>query len=179
MTDNNTSVSLSQRAYNPSVPLPQGFKADHELSGENYQVSLDSQGTPHVAFRGTSKVKDIFPDIDIALGQRTHQRFGEAVDLTKRVEEKYGKQAVLTGHSLGGTVAQHVSEKLGGRQGKVFNPGKSLFGKSETTSSLTVERSPNDPISSGFNINPKDLRMSLLMNLAKIQAFHPLSTFRR
>jgi len=178
MTDN--SLALSNYAYNSSTELPTGYTLDSELSNDKVKVALDSQGTPHIAFRGTKTIEDVFPDFDIALGLRSHQRFRDAVDLAKRVESKHGKEAVVTGHSLGGNLAQHVSESLGGRRGKVFNPGKSLFGNpSESTQKLVVERHPLDPVSSGIKLDTGNLRMSIVSNLAKLAMFHGLDNFRK
>lgn len=176
MTDN--TLALSNYAYNPSMKLPEGFTRDRELSNETTQVLVDSSGRPHLAFRGTKTFADIFPDIDIALNLRGHERFAKAVDLTKMAEEKYGKPAVLSGHSLGGTIAHHVSSKLGGREGKAYNPGKSLLGAPlGSTGKFSVERNEMDPISSGFKIDP-NLRMSLALNLANAAVFHPLKVFK-
>lgn len=194
MTDQDKFYQLSNRSYDSTQPLPADFTADTQLSTSTAQVSVDKEGNPYIAFRGTKTFEDIFPDVDIALGLRGHPRYQQALDLTKNVETKYGKQAQVTGHSLGGTIAEHVSDKLGNKA-VVFNPGKSLFGTVRPSNErLTIHRKENDPISSGLKYTGKfdkvieaspgpplerRLRSAILENIYNIAQNHSLNVFAK
>jgi hypothetical protein len=165
------SLDLSNAAYDHSR-LPIGYKKDDQLSDRHTLVSTDREGNPYIAFRGTSDLGDVAPDVDIALGLRQHPRFAAAVNKTKSVEAKYGKRAKLTGHSLGGTLAEHVSDTLG-NSAEVYNPGKSLFGSLRNSNSrITYNRKASDPISGGIR------KATVWENLADTLIYHPLRSFK-
>jgi len=83
-----------------------------------------------VAFRGSTSYDDAKTDGHLALGRlkntaRWKRTRAHARDL-KKVLGDYS----VTGHSLGGTLAQHVHDDVLGKKGKLvaFNPGATLLG---------------------------------------------------
>lgn len=127
-------------------------RQDNEFRGPHHAVYVDKQQRPVIVFRGTKDVADLGVDADILLGQRKHKRFDEAVELERRVRRKYGRAPQLTGHSLGGSIANHVSQK-NDNQAVVFNPGSSPFLRESLGKNTRVRRDRNDFISSGFGGN--------------------------
>lgn len=88
-----------------------GYKYDPQLSNEKSKVFVDTEGKPHIAFRGTTldkglktAIQDIGTDIMVGLGKTT-KREKEAKKLREQVEAKYGKPATAYGTSLGGKLA--------------------------------------------------------------------------
>ena len=125
-----------------------GYSYDHALSTPESKVFTDKDGKPHIAFRGSQRVKDdwLGADVKLALGlEKYDRRFREAKHLTKLVEDKYGKSADVFGHSLGGGLA----EKAGaGGHVYTFNKGAGIFdiGK-KIGSNQTDIRKKNDVVS--------------------------------
>lgn len=149
---NQDSQILSKAAYDPGSfekdLQSRGYTRDVDLSNEDAQVYV-KDGKAHVAYRGTSKFKDLAPDLDIALGKRKHRDFDSAIETANRAKTKYGN-AKLVGHSLGGTKAIHVAERLG-LEAEVYNPGSSPFKPTVINNQkITVYKNPFDIISSGI-----------------------------
>lgn len=151
--ENQTHAIISSEAYKNEQNRAQtleGYNLDASL-GNKYSAVYVRPGDNDtiVAFRGTKDYSDIAPDLDIAMGRRSHPRFREADELVGRVESKYNKKAKLTGHSLGGTVADYVSQRRG-NNATVFNPGSNPFLKEKMRPSLRVHRDKGDLISGGY-----------------------------
>jgi hypothetical protein len=93
----------------------------------------------YVAHRGTDKMRDLSADVAIGLGlEKYHPRFKRARREVARIQdENPGYEIIHTGHSLGGSLAQHTGKHAGGRV-VTFNKGAgvgSLFrrrGKNQT-----------------------------------------------
>jgi len=85
-----------------------GYELDKKLSTNESKVFVDSNGNPNIVFRGSKTAKDwLISDPLLAVGaSRFDPRFKEAKQLTKQVEQKYGKPADVFGHSLGGRIAE-------------------------------------------------------------------------
>ena len=82
-----------------------------------------------MAFRGTQSAKDFYTDIkSVALSgvKADDRRFVEAAAAMRRVAKNIGQHyhISVTGHSLGGTIAQYVG-RLFCLGGICFNPGSS------------------------------------------------------
>lgn len=152
--------------------IPSHYKVDAQLSNRNRTVFFDeSTGEAVVSYRGTNPKNfgDLGTDLAIAVGaQGKTSRFKNAEAVAKQAVAKYGKEHVtLTGHSLGGTQALYVGNKLD-LKAKAFNPGKGFDGlglakdylggaegaigarlKAQRNSKLTVYSTGTDPISTG------------------------------
>lgn len=83
-----------------------------EQHGVGYSIlkPKDNEGPIILAFRGTSNFADIKQDVNIAREGITHKKHRrEAFDIFKKLRaENPGREIVLTGHSLGGNLAQYV-----------------------------------------------------------------------
>ena len=109
-----------------------GYTFDPEYSNNNSSVFLRPDGLSAIlAYRGTrpTNLDDVNTDAAILAGQHrfenAHPRFVEAVHDYNRVKENY-INVDLTGHSLGGTIADYVG-RMNGENSVVFNPGESPF----------------------------------------------------
>ena len=125
-----------------------GYKYDNDLSSPEGKVFTDKEGKPHIAFRGSKRLKDdwLGADVKLALGlEKYDRRFKEAKHLTKLVEDKYGKSADVYGHSLGGSLA----EKSGaGGHIYTYNKGAGIFDIGRKVGdNQTDYRKPNDVVS--------------------------------
>jgi hypothetical protein len=100
-------------------------KYDSELSTPDTRVFVSSDGTPHIVHRGSKTAKDYGTDVLLGLGlDKYSTRLQRAQNVTRKVEEKYGKTAAHMGHSLGGMVAERVATK--GAPVTTYNKGVSL-----------------------------------------------------
>lgn len=144
---------LASAAYYENPESIHGYKIDAALSDQETRVFVKKIGNVRkviISFRGTSNTQDIVTDIGIVKGERAG-RFIKSMDQTKKVIAKYGRANVeVTGHSLGGTIARYVSDKLG-LKGKAFNPGASPFeavqGHVESGKNVKTVVNFGDPIS--------------------------------
>ena len=102
-----------------------GYKYDHDLSNMETKVFVDEKNDePIIVHRGTTRVKDWFDDVKLAVGLgKSTQRVKDAQEINKKVEEKYKKAAHNVGHSLGG----FISENAGGHGNIItYNKGAGL-----------------------------------------------------
>jgi hypothetical protein len=173
-------ANLAQHAYKEGK--------DREVSGYNIlpefttpdKVTYQHKATGHVvvAFRGTDpdswkgglqskSFRDLSTDLLLGVtgSGATSHRFHTAETLTGAVVKKFGKQNVsVTGHSLGGSQAMHVSRKFD-LHGHVYNP-HTTWSQALTGAyfpQLTLHQNVTDPISSfhyGATFGKKDIRES-------------------
>lgn len=136
--DNNNDAEQIQRALDTYLD---GYTFDPEYSTNNASTFIRPDGTAIIAYRGTrpTNFDDINTDASILAGQhRTdmpHPRFVEAVNHYNFVKDKYNN-VDLTGHSLGGTLADYVG-RMHDERAVVFNPGESPFSLSVIPASNT------------------------------------------
>ena len=136
--DNNNDAEQIQRALDTYLD---GYTFDPEYSNNNASTFIRPDGTAILAYRGTrtTNLDDINTDAAILAGQhRTdtpHPRFVEAVNHYNYVKAKYDN-VDLTGHSLGGTLADYVG-RMNDERAVVFNPGESPFSLSVIPASQT------------------------------------------
>ena len=119
----------------------EGYTFDPDYSTNNASTFIRPDGSAILAYRGTrpTNFDDINTDASILAGQhRTdtpHPRFVEAVNHYNYVKAKYDN-VDLTGHSLGGTLADYVG-RMHDERAVVFNPGETLFSLSVIPASQT------------------------------------------
>lgn len=145
---------LSSSAYSPQKEV-RGYKILQKYSSPDRVVYEHQSGHKIIAFRGTDpgNVRDLTTDILLATGSESlSHRFHNAEKITQELVRKYGKENVsVTGHSLGGSQAMHVSRKFG-VVGHAYNPHTTF------TSALTGINYPNvtlhvnegDPVSAFY-----------------------------
>ena len=78
---------------------------------ENERVILSFRGTDGGNNLGM-RYEDLLTDYQLAIGRlRSTKRFEEAVEMLEKVIKKYGKNNIsLCGHSLGGAIADYISD---------------------------------------------------------------------
>jgi len=136
--DNNNDAQQIQTSLDTYLD---GYTFDPEYSTNNASTFIRPDGTAIIAYRGTrpTNFDDINTDASILAGQhRTddpHPRFVEAVNHYNFVKSKYDF-VDLTGHSLGGTLADYVG-RMNDERAVVFNPGETPFSLSVIPQSQT------------------------------------------
>jgi len=141
--------------------LDGGYIYDEQLSTKHAAV-YHRDGAPVIAYRGTADTADVLTDVYVAAGSTKHPRFKDAVDLADKVKNKYQKDPKLTGHSLGGTLAHHVSDQRG-HEATLFNPGSNFLAAPRKTSSrVKVVRRDTDLISQGYATKSSERKGSLI-----------------
>lgn len=124
-------ASASKDAYNkPDARAGPGYMRG--LS--NDEIAVYNRGGRHiVAFRGSARNEDIKTDAKLALGQlEDTPRWQRTVKHMKRIRKALGPSFEYTGHSLGGTLAQHaydLDKARGASRSVAFNPGATILGR--------------------------------------------------
>ena len=119
---------FAQEAYvsaDKRAPVVDGYDYKPELSTGDVAVYENPETKKAVVgFRGTSKVRDINPDIGIAGNRfKSTDRYKSDKAQLNNVIQKYGKDNVrLTGHSLGGKSASTLAQDYG-IKADTFNEG--------------------------------------------------------
>ncbi len=142
-----------------------GYTIDPQYSDDHAVTILRPDGTAIIGYRGTDpyNIYDIGADTLILFGSHRskssvipYTRFQRANDYYRTVSKAYDVKSV-TGHSLGGSVADYVARK-NNLPASVFNPGETLSilpGEAPATyddsyeSKTKVYTTGSDPISIG------------------------------
>lgn len=114
-------AAFAAAAYDRTREVPSGFVMDTELSNRNRAVWYNPESRQVVfAERGTQLTKksgaaDLGTDALLALDVAQYgSRFRNSLRTAKKVRDKYlGYDFTATGHSLGGSAAQYVHNRLG------------------------------------------------------------------
>ena len=88
-----------------------GYYRDNQLSNPNEQVYYNPTNKKLlVNVNGTNSLSDWATDAYLAVGKlKDTNRYKEADDVIKRAKKKYApRKAVLTGHSLGGSIVSQI-----------------------------------------------------------------------
>ena len=89
-----------------------GYTYDKDLSSMESKVFVNKRGKPVIAQRGSTRLTDWAEDGLIAVGLGAlGNRQKKAIELNKKVEEKYGRNADAVGHSLGGRLVENQGSK--------------------------------------------------------------------
>lgn len=115
-------AALSDVVYsfdNESFKLPQGYKMEKSITGDNgFQAAAfrnTTTGQIIISYRGTDDLKDVVSDIQLGLDIKNSyydSQIKQSFDFYNSVTQEFGKDKVsLTGHSLGGNLAQIVGAK--------------------------------------------------------------------
>ena len=89
-----------------------GYTYDPQLSSMQQKVFLNREGQPIITQRGSTRLSDwLIEDPAGYLGYTNTTRVKEAKELAKATKDKYGVDATITGHSLGGYLAEKGASK--------------------------------------------------------------------
>jgi len=158
--DNNNDAEKIQKALDTYL---EGYTFDPEYSNNNSSTFIRPDGTAILAYRGTrpTNFDDLNTDASILAGQhRTdtpHPRFVEALNHYNFVKNKYSV-VDLTGHSLGGTIADYVG-RMNDEKAVVFSPGETPFSlsvipKSQTSKTRIYRTNTFDVVSFSNSMYP-------------------------
>ena len=90
----------------------QGYSYDPQLSSMQQKVFLNREGKPIITQRGSTRLSDwLIEDPAALIGYTNTSRVAQAKQLAKDTKNKYGVDATITGHSLGGYLAEQGKTK--------------------------------------------------------------------
>lgn len=113
-----------------------------------------------VSYRGTNDFEDIGTDAYLAFGKlRDTKRYEQSDDVLKKSKSKYSEDnALLTGHSMGSSLAKSVARD--GDKVITYNSGNGLFGSNfnNKTKDIKQYRTSGDLVSLLPSTNTTTLR---------------------
>ena len=90
----------------------QGYSYDPQLSSMQQKVFLNREGKPIITQRGSTRLSDwLIEDPAALIGYTNTSRVAQAKQLAKDTKNKYGVDATITRHSLGGYLAERGKTK--------------------------------------------------------------------
>ena len=90
----------------------QGYSYDPQLSSMQQKVFLNREGKPIITQRGSTRLSDwLIEDPASLIGYTNTTRVAQAKQLAKDTKNKYGVDVTITGHSLGGYLAEQGKTK--------------------------------------------------------------------
>ena len=90
----------------------QGYSYDPQLSSMQQKVFLNREGKSIITQRGSTRLSDwLIEDPAALIGYTNTSRVAQAKQLAKDTKNKYGVDATITGHSLGGYLAEQGKTK--------------------------------------------------------------------
>lgn len=142
LTPNERKVALTNKGYNV------------DTNDDEYYAAV-KDGKVYHGHRGTSNSDDFWTDVRLAEGSLHDSDRYKRSDLKAReMTRKYSNhQHVHLGHSLGGTLADHISRQYENHQSVAFNLGTSPFQRQEAFSSQHQSHRVDDDLVSSFTGN--------------------------
>ena len=109
-------AKLSQAVYDDEGGQPEGWKlVAFQPSGKGLTNAFQGgaytrDGELVIACKGTSQGRDILADVKLGIGMNSSQ-FSRAEKFAKKLANSGPKKVTVTGHSLGGAIAQIVGNR--------------------------------------------------------------------
>jgi len=108
-------ATMSNAVYDGEPSVPGWSRCAFQPSGlgltQAFQGAAFKKGDEIVvAFKGTSQKRDFVADFKLGVGMNTSQ-YGSAGDFVKGSKFPHGAKVSLTGHSLGGAMAQTIGNR--------------------------------------------------------------------
>lgn len=141
-----------------------GYRLDQELSNDNQQVYFNPEAKSGekllFTVTGTHNTQDIITDISLGFGGlKNTNRYKEADQTLQQAKQKYNtNQAIVAGHSLGGTIASYIANS---QEDKIFTLDKGATIAQPVRSGEQAFRTQGDIISI---LNAKSTNMQTLPN---------------
>jgi hypothetical protein len=173
---------ISGKAYG-SAAERQAYADEHGLAlvqnkGEMQAYKDEASKKIYVAHRGTAKKKDISADVALFFGaERSHPRFKRAKKMQAELERQYpGYEFVVTGHSLGGTLAQSSAHRKRVSSITTFNKGSGIMDRYRTRSRKQTDYvNVYDPVSA-LSLGQKGGRQKRSRKIAKGKHMHSIES---
>ena len=89
----------------------QGYSYDPQLSSMQQKVFLNREGKPIITQRGSTRLSDwLIEDPAALIGYTNTSRVAQAKQLAKDTKNKYGVDATMVSHSLGGYLSEQAAK---------------------------------------------------------------------
>jgi len=89
----------------------QGYTYDPQLSSMQQKVFLNREGKPIITQRGSKRLSDwLIEDPAALIGYTNTTRVAQAKQLAKDTKNKYGIDATMVAHSLGGYLSEQAAK---------------------------------------------------------------------
>jgi hypothetical protein len=140
------------------------YRLDQELSNDNQQVYFNPEAKSGdkllFTVTGTHNSSDVITDIALGFGNlKNTNRYKEADETLQQAKQKYNtNQAIVAGHSLGGTIASYIANS---QDDKIFTLDKGATIGQPVRSKEQAYRTKGDIISI---MNAKSTNMQTLPN---------------
>ena len=144
--DAKTGLHMASQAYeNEDTRKDYGdFKYKRGDSDKNVAVyHNDKTKKSYIGYRGTADIADVKVDVSnkdgniVAGTQRGSKSYKKMLDKHKAISKKYGNNARVAGHSLGGSISDYVARETGAKA-QVFNTGRGVDGEALADKALCM-----------------------------------------
>jgi len=127
-----------------------GYHMDLRYSNDKHHVVTDKHDQVYVNFRGSNNMNDVLSDAFLFAGlEHFDNRFINSEKLMKNLRKEYQDRNIISvGHSLGGSLAEHVNNEGYADKSITINKGIGLGGLGHfNKSNQTDIRTLTDPVS--------------------------------